>query len=171
VLYSGELEAGPIRQKSIAAAKESNIYCLQLGARSSAVEQWTHNPLVEGSNPSGPTGASHSLAGSRFTRNFADSLTGCDALRDNSDICCDALYRMTHNRDVIEGLANTTQSSQAYSTLYVASATGSQQLILAITVGFGRMGSVLTVMAEGSAYLAFWVVKKNKTERSLSIKS
>jgi hypothetical protein len=25
-----------------------------LGARSSAVEQWTHNPLVQGSNPCGP---------------------------------------------------------------------------------------------------------------------
>ena len=24
------------------------------GARSSAVEQWTHNPLVAGSNPAGP---------------------------------------------------------------------------------------------------------------------
>jgi hypothetical protein len=26
----------------------------KLGARSSAAEQWTHNPLVVGSNPTGP---------------------------------------------------------------------------------------------------------------------
>jgi hypothetical protein len=28
---------------------------MAIGARSSAVEQWTHNPLVEGPIPSGPS--------------------------------------------------------------------------------------------------------------------
>jgi len=41
----------------------------------------THNPLVVGSNPTGPTEALQSVAWPRFMSQNADSQTVCDALR------------------------------------------------------------------------------------------
>ena len=63
------------------------LYCGISRARSSAVEQWTHNPLVPGSNPGGPIFDSRSLAGPHFVLKNAGSGNGCEPFRGFSEIC------------------------------------------------------------------------------------